>query len=50
MGWGHLKIFFSRITGPILTTPGTNHPWRRKFKFVQMSGIAPHQLEIKAKE
>jgi hypothetical protein len=28
MGWGHLKIFFSRTTGPILTRLGTNHPWR----------------------
>jgi hypothetical protein len=27
IGWGHLKIFFSRITGPILTRLGTNHPW-----------------------
>jgi hypothetical protein len=27
MGWGHLKIFFSRITEPILTRLGTNHPW-----------------------
>jgi hypothetical protein len=27
MGWGHLKIFFSRTTGPILTRLGTNHPW-----------------------
>jgi hypothetical protein len=26
MGWGHLKIFFSRTTGPILTRLGTNHP------------------------
>jgi hypothetical protein len=26
MGWGHLKIFFSRTTGPILTKLGTNHP------------------------
>jgi hypothetical protein len=25
MGWGHLKIFFSRITGPMLTRLGTNH-------------------------
>jgi hypothetical protein len=25
MGWGHLKIFFSRTTGPILTRLGTNH-------------------------
>jgi hypothetical protein len=27
MGWGHLKILFSRTTGPILTGFGTNHPW-----------------------
>jgi hypothetical protein len=27
MGWGHLKILFSRTTGPILTRLGTNHPW-----------------------
>jgi hypothetical protein len=27
MGWGHLKIFFSRTTGPNLTRLGTNHPW-----------------------
>jgi hypothetical protein len=26
MGWGHLKVFFSRSTGPILTRLGTNHP------------------------
>jgi hypothetical protein len=26
MGWGLLKIFFSRNTGPILTRLGTNHP------------------------
>jgi hypothetical protein len=33
MGWGHLKIFFSRTTGPILTRFGINHPWGREFKF-----------------
>jgi hypothetical protein len=27
MGWGHLKILFSRTTGSILTRVGTNHPW-----------------------
>jgi hypothetical protein len=27
MGWGHIKIFFSRTTEPILTRLGTNHPW-----------------------
>jgi hypothetical protein len=26
MGWGHLKIFFSRTTGPILSRLGTNQP------------------------
>jgi hypothetical protein len=26
MGWGHLKIFFSRTTGSILTRLGTKHP------------------------
>ena len=31
IGWGHLKIFFSRTTGPILTRLGTNHPWGRGF-------------------
>jgi hypothetical protein len=25
MGWGHLKIFFFRTTGPILTRLCTNH-------------------------
>jgi hypothetical protein len=27
MGWGHLKIFFSRTTEPILTRLSTKHPW-----------------------
>jgi hypothetical protein len=27
MGWGHLKIFFSRTIGPILTRLDTNYPW-----------------------
>jgi hypothetical protein len=26
MGWGHLKIVFSRTTGPILTRLDTDHP------------------------
>jgi hypothetical protein len=26
MGWSHLKIFFSRTTGPIVTRLGTNQP------------------------
>jgi hypothetical protein len=32
MGCGHLKIFFSRTTGPILTRFGTNHPWRERIQ------------------
>jgi hypothetical protein len=35
MGWGHLKIL-SRTTGAILTRLGTNYPWGRKFKFIQI--------------
>jgi hypothetical protein len=27
MRWGHLKIFFFRINGPILTRLSTNYPW-----------------------
>jgi hypothetical protein len=30
--WGHLKILFSRTTGPILTRLGTNHPWRERIQ------------------
>jgi hypothetical protein len=29
IGWNHLKIIFSKTTGPILTKLGTNHPWRK---------------------
>jgi hypothetical protein len=27
IGWGYLKILFSRTTGPSLARLGTNHPW-----------------------
>jgi hypothetical protein len=50
IGWGHLKIFLSRTTLPILTRLGTNHPWVRGFKFVQKKEIAPLQGEIISKE
>jgi hypothetical protein len=51
MEWGDLKIFSSRITGPILTRLGTNIILKgREFKFVQMKGIALLQGEIIAKE
>jgi hypothetical protein len=32
MGWSHLKIFFSRTTGPVLTRLGTNHPLRERIQ------------------
>jgi hypothetical protein len=38
MGWGHLKIIFSRITGPILTRFGTNHPWGKGIKVYSNKG------------
>jgi hypothetical protein len=51
IGWGHLKIFFSRTTEQILTRLGTNHPWAEGiFKFVQTKGITLLQGEIMEKE
>jgi hypothetical protein len=29
MGWGHLKMFFSRTTRPILNRLKKNHPWEK---------------------
>jgi hypothetical protein len=43
MGWGHLKILFSRTTGPILTKPGTNHPWRERIQVSLKEGDSPSQ-------
>jgi hypothetical protein len=34
MGWGHLKIFYSRITGPILIDLAQIILMWRRFKFV----------------
>jgi hypothetical protein len=50
MGWGHLKIFFSRTTGPILTRLGTNHPWRERIQVFFKEGDRSLQGEMKAKE
>jgi hypothetical protein len=50
IGWGHLKFFFSRTTGPILIKLSTNHPWGREFKFFQIKGIVPYQEGVIAKE
>ena len=41
MGWGHLKIFFSRTTGPILTRLGTNHPWVEGIEVCSYEGDNP---------
>jgi hypothetical protein len=46
LGWGHLKIFFTRTTGPILTRLGTNRPWMKGLKFVQRKRIALFQGEV----
>jgi hypothetical protein len=40
MEWGHLKIF-SRTTGPILTRPGTNHPWVERIQLYSNEGDYP---------
>jgi hypothetical protein len=41
MGWGHLKIFFSRTTGPILTIHGTNCPWMKGIQICSKEGDNP---------
>ena len=41
MGWGHLKIFFSKTTGPILTRLGTNHPWVKGIQVCSKEGDSP---------
>jgi hypothetical protein len=51
MGWGHLKIFFSRTTsGLILTRLGTNHPWVKGIQVCSKKGDSPSPREIIAKE
>jgi hypothetical protein len=41
MGWGHLKIFFSTTTVPILTRRGTNHPWVKRIQVYSKEGDSP---------
>jgi hypothetical protein len=41
MGWGHLKMSFSRTTGPILTRLCTNHPWRERIQVSLKEGDGP---------
>jgi hypothetical protein len=38
MGWGHLKIFFCRTIGPILTKLGTNYPWVKGIQIYSNKG------------
>jgi hypothetical protein len=38
MGRGHLKIFFSRTTGPILSRFITNHPWGKVIQVCSNKG------------
>jgi hypothetical protein len=38
---GSFRIFFSRTTGPILTTLGTNHPWRERIQVPLKEGDCP---------
>jgi hypothetical protein len=41
MGWGHLKIFFSRTTGPILTRLGTDHSFVKEIQVCSNEGDIP---------
>jgi hypothetical protein len=43
MGWGHLKVFFSRTTGPILTRLRINHPWGKGIQVYLKEGDCPSQ-------
>jgi hypothetical protein len=41
MGWVHLKIFFSRTTGPILIRIGINHLWGEGVQVCSNEGDSP---------
>jgi hypothetical protein len=41
MWWGHLKIFFSRTTRPILTRLYTNHPYKKRIQMPLKEGDSP---------
>jgi hypothetical protein len=45
MRWGHLKIFFSRTTGPILTRLGKDHPWSERIYVSLKKGDSPSPRE-----
>jgi hypothetical protein len=44
MGWSHLKIFFFRTTGPILTRLGTKHPRVKKIQVCSKKGDNPSPM------
>jgi hypothetical protein len=39
--WGHLKIFLSRTTGPILTRLGIDHPYVKGVQVYSYQGDNP---------
>jgi hypothetical protein len=41
MGWGHLKIFSSRTTGPILSRLGRNHSYVEEIQVCSNEGDNP---------
>jgi hypothetical protein len=41
MGWGHLKIFFSRTTGPIFIRLRTDHPYVKRIQVCSNEGDKP---------
>jgi hypothetical protein len=41
MGLGHLKILFSRTTGPILTILGISHPLGERIQVCSNEGDCP---------
>jgi hypothetical protein len=41
MGSGHIKIFFSRTIGPILTRLDTNYPWVMGIQISSKEGDSP---------
>jgi hypothetical protein len=41
MGRSHLKIFFSRTIGPILTRLGTNYLWVKVIQICSKEGDSP---------
>jgi hypothetical protein len=50
MGWGHLKILFSRTTGPIQIRLGTNKPCREVIQDYSKEWDCPSPRGIITKE